>query len=66
MPAAQVMIESQYETGYTTGDTGNGLDRDHTDYLYRYVLRLLQPQIVQCVRKYLLKAKEASVVFRVV
>uniref|UniRef100_A0A3Q4M4B9 Zgc:154006 n=1 Tax=Neolamprologus brichardi TaxID=32507 RepID=A0A3Q4M4B9_NEOBR len=35
MPAAQVMIESQYETGYTTGDTGNGLDRDHTDYLYR-------------------------------
>lgn len=41
MPAAQVMIESQYETGYTTGDTGNGLDRDHTDYLYRYVLRLL-------------------------
>lgn len=63
MPAAQVMIESQYETGYTTGDTGNGLD---TDYLYRYVLRLLQPQRVQCVRKYLLKAKEASVVFRVV
>lgn len=48
MPAAQVMIESQYETGYTTGDTGNGLDRDHTDYLYRYVLRLLQPQSSTC------------------
>uniref|UniRef100_A0A3Q0T3L1 Zgc:154006 n=1 Tax=Amphilophus citrinellus TaxID=61819 RepID=A0A3Q0T3L1_AMPCI len=35
IPAARAIIESQYETGYTTGDTGNGLDRDHTDYLYR-------------------------------
>lgn len=33
--ATQVVLESQYETGYTTGDTGNELDRDHTDYLYR-------------------------------
>ncbi|KAI3375101.1 hypothetical protein L3Q82_021619 [Scortum barcoo] len=33
--AAQEMMESQCETGYTTGDTGNELDRDHTDYLYR-------------------------------
>ncbi|XP_030608492.1 occludin-like [Archocentrus centrarchus] len=35
IPAARAIIESQYETGYTTGDTGNGLDRDHTDYLHR-------------------------------
>ncbi|XP_035526482.1 occludin [Morone saxatilis] len=34
-PAAQEMMESQYETGYTTGDTGNELDRNHTGYLYR-------------------------------
>nr|XP_020500119.1 occludin-like [Labrus bergylta]XP_020500121.1 occludin-like [Labrus bergylta] len=34
-PAAQEVLESQYETGYTTGDTGNELDRDHTDHLYR-------------------------------
>nr|XP_019962973.1 PREDICTED: occludin-like [Paralichthys olivaceus] len=34
-PAAQEMVESQYETGYTTGDTGNELDQDHTAYLYR-------------------------------
>ncbi|XP_036940362.1 occludin [Acanthopagrus latus] len=40
-PAAQEMMESQYETGYTTGDTGNELDRDHTDYLYR-----LYPEII--------------------
>ncbi|XP_075338534.1 occludin-like [Odontesthes bonariensis] len=33
--AAQVMVESQYETGYTTGDTGNELDQEPTDYLYR-------------------------------
>ncbi|XP_038574242.1 occludin isoform X2 [Micropterus salmoides] len=32
-PAAQEMMESQCETGYTTGETGNELD--HTDYLYR-------------------------------
>nr|XP_020471833.1 occludin-like [Monopterus albus]XP_020471835.1 occludin-like [Monopterus albus] len=31
----QERMESQYETGYTTEDTGNELDRDHTDYLYR-------------------------------
>ncbi|CAG01949.1 unnamed protein product [Tetraodon nigroviridis] len=37
-PQAQ---ESQYETGYTTGDTGNELDRDHTEHLYR-----LYPEIV--------------------
>ncbi|XP_047197973.1 uncharacterized protein LOC118118010 [Hippoglossus stenolepis] len=34
-PAAQEMVESQYETGYTTGDTGNELDQDHTAHLYR-------------------------------
>ncbi|XP_041847390.1 uncharacterized protein LOC121643869 [Melanotaenia boesemani] len=34
-PAAQGIMESQYETGYTTGDTGNELDQDHTDHLYR-------------------------------
>ncbi|XP_042353473.1 LOW QUALITY PROTEIN: uncharacterized protein LOC121951272 [Plectropomus leopardus] len=34
-PSAPEMIESPYETGYTTGDTGNELDRDHTNYLYR-------------------------------
>ncbi|GLD51175.1 occludin-like protein [Lates japonicus] len=34
-PAAQEIVESQYETGYTTGDTGNELDRDHIDYLHR-------------------------------
>ncbi|CAN9503226.1 unnamed protein product [Ophioblennius macclurei] len=34
-PAARVVLESQYETGYTTGDTGNELDRDHADHLYR-------------------------------
>ncbi|XP_062261128.1 uncharacterized protein LOC133968897 [Platichthys flesus] len=34
-PAAQGMVESQYETGYTTGDTGNELDQDHTTHLYR-------------------------------
>ncbi|KAM7400920.1 hypothetical protein PAMA_005219 [Pampus argenteus] len=35
-PAAQEMVESQYETGYTTGgDTGNELDRKNTDFLYR-------------------------------
>lgn len=33
--AAQAAVESQYETGYTTGDTGNELDRDHTEHLYR-------------------------------
>ncbi|CAJ1071834.1 Occludin [Xyrichtys novacula] len=33
--AAHEKIESQYETGYTTGDTGNELDRDHTAHLYR-------------------------------
>ncbi|KAG8014047.1 Occludin [Nibea albiflora] len=40
-PAPQELLESQYETGYTTGDTGNELDRDHTDYLYR-----LYPEII--------------------
>nr|XP_046264307.1 uncharacterized protein LOC124069305 [Scatophagus argus] len=41
-PAAQEqMMESQDETGYTTGDTGNELDWDHTDYLYR-----LYPEII--------------------
>ncbi|XP_061588636.1 uncharacterized protein LOC133452912 [Cololabis saira] len=34
-PAAQGTAESQYETGYTTGETGNELDRDSRDYLYR-------------------------------
>ncbi|KAM6918371.1 occludin-like [Xenentodon cancila] len=34
-PAAQVTAESQYETGYTTGETGNELDRNDRDYLYR-------------------------------
>ncbi|XP_029971950.1 occludin-like [Salarias fasciatus] len=34
-PAARAAMESQYETGYTTGDTGNELDRDHSDHLYR-------------------------------
>lgn len=33
-PAAQEM-ESQYETGYTTGDTGNELERGNANYLYR-------------------------------
>ncbi|XP_034559252.1 occludin [Notolabrus celidotus] len=33
--AAQEGVESQCETGYTTGDTGNELDRDHTEHLYR-------------------------------
>uniref|UniRef100_A0A672J1J5 Occludin n=1 Tax=Salarias fasciatus TaxID=181472 RepID=A0A672J1J5_SALFA len=32
-PAARAAMESQYETGYTTGDTGNELDRDHSDHL---------------------------------
>ncbi|XP_027141418.1 occludin isoform X1 [Larimichthys crocea] len=40
-PAAQEVLESQYETGYTTGDTGNELDQDHTAYLYR-----LYPEII--------------------
>lgn len=31
-PQAQ---ESQYETGYTTGDTGNELDQDHSKELFR-------------------------------
>ncbi|XP_076001024.1 uncharacterized protein ocln1 [Genypterus blacodes] len=35
VPTAQGTVESQYETGYTTGDTGNELDREQTDYLYR-------------------------------
>ncbi|MEQ2281269.1 hypothetical protein AMECASPLE_028530, partial [Ameca splendens] len=35
MPAAQVMIESQYETGHTSEDTGNELEWDQKDYLYR-------------------------------
>ncbi|CAG5896910.1 unnamed protein product [Menidia menidia] len=35
LPAAQVMVESQCETSYTTRDTGNELVRDQTDYLYR-------------------------------
>lgn len=39
-PAAAEM-ESQYETGYTTGDTGNELDRHHTEYLYRWGTNLL-------------------------
>ncbi|KAM4727664.1 occludin-like [Anableps anableps] len=34
-PAAQVTMESQYETGYTSGETGNELDWDQRDYLYR-------------------------------
>ncbi|XP_027876840.1 occludin [Xiphophorus couchianus] len=34
-PAAQLAAESQYETGYTSGDTGNELDWDQRDYLYR-------------------------------
>uniref|UniRef100_A0A8C2ZQX5 Zgc:154006 n=1 Tax=Cyclopterus lumpus TaxID=8103 RepID=A0A8C2ZQX5_CYCLU len=34
-PAAQERMESPYETDYTTGDTANELDGDHTDYLYR-------------------------------
>ncbi|XP_054452731.1 uncharacterized protein LOC129089343 [Anoplopoma fimbria] len=33
--AARETMESPYETGYTTGDTANELDGDHTDYLYR-------------------------------
>lgn len=40
-PAAQEVLESQYETGYTTGDTGNELDQDHTAYLYRCAITLL-------------------------
>uniref|UniRef100_A0A3B3U2T0 Zgc:154006 n=1 Tax=Poecilia latipinna TaxID=48699 RepID=A0A3B3U2T0_9TELE len=32
-PAAQLAAESQYETGYTSGDTGNELDWDQRDYL---------------------------------
>lgn len=32
-PQAQ---ESQYETGYTTGDTGNELDQDHSKELFRW------------------------------
>ncbi|XP_059200039.1 uncharacterized protein LOC131979967 [Centropristis striata] len=39
-PSAPEMMESPYETGYTTGDTGNELDRDQ-DYLYR-----LYPEII--------------------
>lgn len=31
-PQAQ---ESQYETGYTTGDTGNERDQDYTEHLFR-------------------------------
>lgn len=42
MPAAQVIIESEYETGYTSGNTGNELDWDQRDYLYRWVRYLLQ------------------------
>lgn len=34
-PAAQEM-ESQYETGYTTGETGNELERDDANCLYRW------------------------------
>ncbi|TWW72736.1 Occludin [Takifugu flavidus] len=37
-PQAQ---ESQYETGYTTGDTGNELDQDHSKELFR-----LYPEII--------------------
>ncbi|XP_028328335.1 occludin-like [Gouania willdenowi] len=37
----KVMAESQYETGYTTGDTGNELDHDCKDHLYR-----LYPEII--------------------
>ncbi|XP_053186551.1 uncharacterized protein LOC128369523 [Scomber japonicus] len=40
-PAAHEIVESQYETGYTTGDTGNELDRRDTDYLFR-----LFPEII--------------------
>lgn len=39
--AAQEMVESQCETGYTTGDTGNELDCNHTDYLFRWATTLL-------------------------
>ncbi|KAM4604637.1 occludin-like [Polymixia lowei] len=35
-PATREVVESHYETGYTTGgDTGNELDQDQTDYLHR-------------------------------
>ncbi|XP_031137207.1 occludin isoform X1 [Sander lucioperca] len=40
-PAARERMESPCETGYTTGDTGNELDRDHTANLYR-----LYPEII--------------------
>ncbi|KAM9323371.1 occludin-like [Pholidichthys leucotaenia] len=33
--APPVVVESQYETGYTTGDTGHELERDNTAYLRR-------------------------------
>lgn len=39
-PAAREGVESQYETGYTTGDTGNELDRSHVDHLYKYAIKL--------------------------
>lgn len=29
-------METQYETGYTTGETGNELERDDANYLYRW------------------------------
>lgn len=35
-PAAVGMVESQYETGYTTGgDSGNEMSRQHSDHLHR-------------------------------
>ena len=40
-PSAPEWRESPCETGYTTGDTGNELDRDNTDYLYRWAANLL-------------------------
>lgn len=40
---AQGTVESQYETGYTTGDTGNELEREQTDYLYRWAHRTFLP-----------------------
>lgn len=46
--AAREMVESQCETGYTTGDTGNELDCNQTDYLYRWARTLLP--VIQRIR----------------
>ncbi|XP_068195964.1 uncharacterized protein zgc:154006 [Antennarius striatus] len=42
--SAQDTMESQCETGYTTGDTGNEVGQDHMDYLYRLYSEIISDE----------------------